>query len=757
MYIPAFCDVRRVHVEMRFRVLPAGWNLILVAMMLIAGCSSEAQPVRQDEGTVRMAGVLTRIRESMPTSSEYENLRRAESLRLVPEGETPLDRLRRENLLSIELLQGGRTEEAIELIEDMRRRVEEWPGEERPRMLEAVRRMQALAYLRLGEQENCLLHHAPESCILPIATAAVHRLPRGSQRAAAEYQAMLDEIDPENLGWRWLLNLAHMTLGSYPASVPGKYLIPPTAFAAEYDVGRFPNIAAALGIDVNGSAGGVAAEDFDRDGDLDIVVSSWNLNDQVRYFVNQGDGTFSDHTARAGLTGIVGGLNLVHADYNNDGYADVLVLRGAWYGRNGNQPNSLLRNNGDGTFSDVTFEAGIFSQRPTQTAAWADFDGDGWLDLFIGNESTSGNPHPSELYRNQGDGTFIEVSAEVGLQVRVYAKGVAWGDVDNDNRPDLYISTFEGPNLLFHNEGPDASGRWRFRNIAAAAGVEGPERSFPTWFFDFDNDGWQDIFVSGYQTDVSDIAAEYLGRPHKGAFPRLYRNRGDGTFEDVAGSVDLHRIMLTMGCNFGDIDNDGYLDFYVGTGNPDLRNLMPNRLFRNDGGTRFQEITTSAGVGHLQKGHGVAFADFDHDGALDIYAVIGGAYEGDVYRNVLFHNPGQEGGFVGLHLEGTRSNRAAIGARIRAQFVENGTVRTVHRTVTTGSSFGSNPFRVHLGIGSAASIDEVEILWPSGERQTIRQLERNADYRITEGEARPEKLTRHHIALRTDSPTTHVH
>lgn len=742
---------------MKLRLLPYSLLAVITSGILIAGCNSREEPAPQHEGTERMASVLVRIRDAMPIYSDYESLKRAEELKRVPEGETERERLTRESLLSVELLQAGLTEEAIAVIESVRDRMSQMPGADQSQMMEGVRRVHALAYLRLGEQENCLLHHAPESCILPIATEAVHRLPRGSQRAALEYTALLDEVNPDELGWRWLLNLAHMTLGTYPAGVPQKYLIPPQAFAAEYDIGRFKNVAGALGIDMNGTAGGVAVEDFDLDGDLDILASSWNLHDQVRYYENQGDGTFADRTEEAGIDGIVGGLNVVHADYNNDGYADVLVLRGAWYGRYGDQPNSLLRNNGDGTFSDVTFEAGIFSQHPTQTAAWADYDGDGWLDLFIGNETTSGNSHPSELFRNNGDGTFTDVSAEAGVQVRVYAKGVVWGDVDNDGRPDLYISTFSGPNFLFRNEGPDESGAWRFRDIAGSAGVDGPDRSFPTWMFDYNNDGWEDIFVSGYSAQGADVASEYLGLPHQGAFPRLYRNNGDGTFTDVAGQVGLHRIMMTMGCNFGDLDNDGFLDFYVGTGNPDLRNLMPNRLFRNAAGQRFQEITTSAGLGHLQKGHGVSFADFDQDGALDVYAVIGGAYVGDAYRNALFLNPGQEAGHVGLHLVGVRSNRFAIGTRVRARFMDGGKEREVFRTVTTGSSFGSNPLRVHLGIGSAESIAEVELLWPSGEKQVFRDLQRNTDYRITEGNPDPERLTRHHVALKVDAPAAHVH
>src|SRR5262249_13498625 len=151
--------------------------------------------------------------------------------------------------------------------------------------------------------------------------------------------------------------------------------------------------------------------------------------------------------------------------------------------------------------------------------------------------------------------------------------------------------------------------------------------SFPTWFFDYDNDGWEDLFVSGYMIkDVGDVAADYLGLPHAAGLPRLYHNNHDGTFTDVTVAASLNRVCLTMGCNFGDLDNDGWLDFYLATGNPSLSMLVPNRMFRNAEGKFFQDVTTATGTGHLQKGHAVAFADFDNDGCQDIYTVMGGAY-----------------------------------------------------------------------------------------------------------------------------------
>ena len=480
------------------------------------------------------------------------------------------------------------------------------------------------------------------------------------------------------------------------------------------------------------------------------MTSSWGLRDPIRYFESMGDGAFTERTDSAGLAGLTGGLNLVHADYDNDGDADVLVLRGAWLEGNGRQPNSLLQNRGDGTFADVTETSGLLAYHPTQTAAWADYDGDGWLDLFVGNESTPESPHPCALYRNGGDGTFTDVAPSLGLDVRAAVKGVAWGDYDNDGRPDLYLSVIAGPNRLFRNDGPDVSGAWRFTDVTGEAGVRHPRTSFATWFWDYDGDGWEDLLVLPYSVETffsasrsstREVAADYLGLPTTSERPRLYRNRGDGTFEDVTADVGLDRPLFAMGSDFGDVDNDGWLDFYVGTGAPDLRALMPNRMFRSDGGRRFQDVTTSGGFGHLQKGHAIAFADMDNDGDQDVYANLGGAYSGDVFQNALFENPGHGNRHVTLLLEGTTSNRSAIGARVRVTVETTDGLRTLYRTVSTGGSFGSASLRQEIGLGQAEQIEAIEVTWPAtGETQRFEEAAMDRAYRIREGEADLEPL-----------------
>ncbi len=170
-------------------------------------------------------------------------------------------------------------------------------------------------------------------------------------------------------------------------------------------------------------------------------------------------------------------------------------------------PNSLVRNNGDGTFEDVTQQAGLAAEYSTQTASWGDYDNDGWVDLYIGNESTEGRLNPNQLFHNNRDGTFSDVAAEAGVAIAGFVKAVVWGDIDNDGRLDLFVSRLNQPNALFRNEGPDARGRWTFSNVTVSAGVSEPVVSFPAWFWDYDNDGWLDIFVSGFRASPGSMAA----------------------------------------------------------------------------------------------------------------------------------------------------------------------------------------------------------------------------------------------------------
>jgi len=604
----------------------------------------------------------------------------------------------------------------------------------------------ALCYLRMGEQQNCCSNHNPDSCIFPIHGEGIHTKPRGSRDAIAVLTDMLTKR-PGDLRARWLLNIAYSTLGEYPSKVPPGFLIEPKYFASDYDIKPFPDVAEAVGLDVDTLAGGLVLEDFDGDGFLDVMVSAWGSHDQMRFFHNNGNGTFTERTEQAGLVGEMGGLSMISCDYNNDGKVDVLVMRGAWLSSEGHYPMSLLRNNGDGTFTDVTEQAGLMRFFPSQAAVWFDFDGDGWLDLFIGNESAGGDNKPCELYHNNHDGTFTECAAAVGLDKVGFFKGVVSADYNHDGRPDLLLSRRDGPPVLFRNDGPGGPytvprGGCYFTDVSDEANIIDPGQSFGCAFFDYDNDGWADILVCGYGVqDVGDIAADYMHMPTSGQKAHLYHNNHDGTFTDVSRQMGMNKIIQTMGINFGDLDNDGFLDVYCGTGDPSFSMLIPNRMFRNDGGQRFQEVTTSGGFGQLQKGHAIAFGDINNDGDQDIYSVAGGAVQADHFHHQLFANPGHGNNWLKLKLEGVRTNRVAIGAEISVFALENGKERKIYRTVGSGASFGATTYRQEIGLGKSDTIERVEIFWPvTGQTQVLKGLAINQAYHIREGDDQVELM-----------------
>jgi hypothetical protein len=647
--------------------------------------------------------------------------------------------------LAIELLGAGYSEAAIDDLETLRSRsAGRLPAENDKQLGEWL----GLAYLRLGEQLNCLQNHGQKSCIFPIRAGGVHHITRGAQGAVREFAALLEKY-PNDDESRWLLNVAYMQLGQYPQNVPAKWLVPSRLFNSEYDIGEFVDRATSAGLDLTSHAGGAIMEDFDGDGLLDIVVSSSGPLDQMHLFRNNGvrDGqvSFTDISAQSGLLGETGGLNLVLTDYNNDGRPDILVLRGGWWGKQGKYPLSLLRNNGvkngQVTFDDVTEQAGLMSPHPTQTAAWADFDNDGWLDLFVGHESRPDDSNPSQLFHNNHDGTFTEIAGPGGLADFGFVKGVAWGDFNNDGWPDLYISIKGGANHLFRNDGPlhagaSASSGWKFTDVAHTAGVDHQQDSFATWFFDYDNDGWPDIFVGGYAFgSPQDVGAFEIGHPYHAETPRLYRNKHDGTFEDVSTTVRLDRAILPMGANFGDLDNDGWLDIYLGTGESSYQALLPNRMFRNDRGVVFQDVTTSGGFGNLQKGHGVAFGDLENNGNEDVFEEMGGAFPGDTYQSILYHNPGHGNHWLTVELAGVQTNRAAFGTRICLTVAASHGPRHIYRTVGYVSSFGGNPLRQHIGIGAAQKVEKLEVTWPTSHLvQTFTNIAADQSVSLREGD-----------------------
>ncbi|MCI0345070.1 MAG: CRTAC1 family protein, partial [Chloroflexi bacterium] len=295
-----------------------------------------------------------------------------------------------------------------------------------------------------------------------------------------------------------------------------------------------------------------------------------------------------------------------------------------------------------------------------------------------------------------------------------------------------------------------------FREIAHELGVdvghpdEAPHlgnKTFTTWFFDYDNDGWLDLYVGGYGSSLSAWAADYAGLPTTGNRLRLYKNEG-GRFRNVTREVGLYRILLPMGANYGDVDSDGFPDIFLGTGKPGFEFLIPKMLYRNVSGRRFADVTTEAGVGHLQKGHGVAFGDVDHDGDQDLFAQMGAFYPADAFRDAFYENPGNGNHWITIVLRGVRTNRFGIGARIRADVTTAAGPRSIHALAGAGGSFGGSSLQQEIGLGDAEEIDRLEIWWPaSGVRQVLEHVAVDQFVAITEGEPGFQVLERPRIRL----------
>lgn len=663
-------------------------------------------------------------------------------------------------LLAREELKLGRPAEAVRWLDEALAiaRREVFPPEHRAKILWQL----ALAHFQAAEDANCVDDHRASSCHLPVSEEARHRDP-SHVRAAGDALTLYLRLEPENVAAAWLLNLARMLSGDWPGKVPPRYRLPANAFAFEAPMTRWQDIAPALGVDAFDLAGGAVMDDFDNDGRLDLVTTTSDPCQAMKAFRNDGRGRFEDVTATWGLDRQWGGLNLVQADYDGDGGLDLLVLRGAWLGGDGAVRLSLLHNELAGSahaFVDHTGRSGLAQPaHPRLSGAFADYDLDGDLDLYLGSEvGDADETLPSQLFRNNGNGTFTDVAAAAGVEDHRLVKGVAWGDYDDDGDPDLYVSNF-GPNRLYRNQGNGT-----FVDVAPELGVTAPEgRSFATWFFDYDHDSDLDLYVNDYGASLERVAASYFDLAAEGGEPVLYRNDG-GRFTNVGRALGFDRALLPMGANFGDLDNDGWLDVYLGTGDADYATLVPNALYRNQSGQGFSPVSLAGGFAHLQKGHGVAWGDLDGDGDQDLFLQVGGFQPGDKFWNALYENPGPpdpaRGHWLTLRFRGADRNPFAVGARVEVKTIAAGQPRSIFRLVGPSGSFGGSSLQEEIGLGAAEKVVEIVVRWPRGAVERFAGAALDRAYRVEEGKGKltPIEVPRIELAPERAGPAhPHAH
>ena len=587
-------------------------------------------------------------------------------------------------------------------------------GSARLRLTLAARFWLGVARLRMLEQRLCGDTVGP-ACVLPTLPYA-EQLGDQALAAAEDLRATMElspGSNPLHESARWLLNVATMMLGQDPADldeaerVPLPAGVPPVPFA---------EVGAEVGLGDAFLAGGLVVDDFDGDGWFDLVVSSHDLRAPLRVYRNVGGRSFE--RVAAGLEGIGGGRNLVQADYDGDGDLDLFVARGGVLGGGLPLPDSLLRNDGGLRFTDATESAGLGAfAGPSWSAAWADYDGDGDLDLFVargvppGGDRRAAALPGSALLRNDG-GAFVDATDALDADGPLYARAGAWGDYDGDGDLDLFVAGTGGPARLLRNEGA------RLRDVTDQSGLAGERDVLAAWFADFDGDGSEDLLLlhsapSGAgPPPIWRFVAWRTGSAAAAPAPALYRYEGE-RFVPAAAGVGLIGSVMALGAGFGDLDDDGRLDLHVGTGYPAPEALLPDLTFAGSPGG-FELLPFSTGLASLAAGNAVAFADWDRDGDQDLFVQAGGYRPGGQRRPLLFDNGGVAAArsYLALALRGPRGNPSAVGALVRVHTSGPEGRRSLLRRVGAASGFGAAPLELHFGIDRGERVTTVQVRWP---------------------------------------------
>lgn len=545
------------------------------------------------------------------------------------------------------------------------------------------------------------------------------------------------------------LSLVALLIGAAAARQTG-----PASVSEKALPGKFTDVTSALGVHFNylsshtpkhylpeTMGGGVAVFDYDRDGRLDIfLVNGAPLQDPTpkgsipqktgpnywnRLYHQKPDGTFEDVTEKAGLQGSGYGMGVAVGDYDNDGFEDLYVTA---YGG-----NKLYHNNGDGTFTDVTEKAGVAGSGWSTSAAWVDLDNDGLLDLVVlrylkwdfddiwcgeHKEGYRAYCHPDVfqpisplVYHNDGNGHFTEVSQKIGLAKPGKGLGIALADYDRDGHIDLFVANDSMVEFLYHNKG---DGTFEEVGLVSEVAVDGDGRTFAGMgvdFADYNNDGWPDLIIT-------DLANQRYA---------LYQNNRDSTFTYASFTSGVARLTMPhsgWGVRFLDYDNDGWKDLLIAQGHdldtvelsyPNLHYREPMLLLRNTG-KDFVDVSSASGVVFSQPwlGRGMAIGDMDNDGRLD--AIVS---TNDGPAHILHNETSTQNHWLTLELVGHKSNRDAIGAEVKLVTAKGQQCATVS---TAGSYLSSNDKRVHFGLGSESLAQSIEIRWPSGIQQTLKNV-----------------------------------
>ena len=427
----------------------------------------------------------------------------------------------------------------------------------------------------------------------------------------------------------------------------------------------FTDVASAAGVDDSGQYFGVAWGDYDGDGNIDLYISRVNSTD--RFYRNNGNNTFTNVTSPTGVSNSGDGRGVAWADFDNDGDLDLYISNGT------NSPtNRLYKNNGNGTFNNIASSAGVNDNGDGRGVGWADYDRDGDVDLYLANHAGI-----NRLYRNDGNDIFSDVAIAAGVNDNGDGRGIAWQDIDGDGDLDLHVVNVGVANRLYKNNGNNT-----FTDIAVVAGIDDPTGSGQgTDWGDFNNDGRPDLYVTKFNENN-----------------RLYRNEGNNTFTNISAASGVDDATGSFGVSWADYDQDGDLDLHISKADT-------NKLYENNGNGQFVDQSALTGVGDTDNGRGVAWADYDNDGDLDFYlANLSGT-------NKLFQNQGTGNQWLSATLIGTFSNQSAIGARVTAV---TGIDRRIIEIDGGSGYYSQKSLAADFGFGGITNIDSLIVQWPSG-------------------------------------------